>query len=245
MFSKIADWFRDFHYNFSMDEKYRHKAIAGITLLVVGLILACSPLINRWLIASYQPQVSRAAIAKNNRKKGEFNYRSVKRLSLANIAQARAQAKNIDIIGEIVIPADHIYLPISKGISNLNLALTAGTFRPDMKMGHGNYALAGHNMANHSKILFSPLYDYAKPGQKIYITDLNHVYTYRMYERKIIDPSRVDVVQNTNRKIVTLVTCDETGAHRLMVRGNLIKSQKLKHAPHKVQKLFNHKYNNK
>lgn len=244
MFSKIADWFSNFRYDFSTDEKYRHKAIAGMVLLVVGLIFLCSPLINRWLISSYQPQVSRAAMAKNNRKPGEFNYRSVKRLSLANIAQARAQAKNLDIIGEIAIPADHIYMPISKGISNVNLALTAGTFRPDMKMGQGNYALAGHNMANHSKILFSPLYDYAKPGQKIYITDLNHVYTYKIYERKIIDPSRVDVVKNTNRKIVTLITCDETGGHRLMVRGNLTKSQKLKHASHHVQKLFNHKYNN-
>lgn len=244
MFTKIVDWFSNFKYNFKTDEQYQHKAIAGIVLILVGLTLACSPLISKWLINSYQPKVSRQAMAKNNRKKGDFNYRSVRRLSLANIAKARAEARNIQIIGEIAIPSNHIYMPISKGINNINLALTAGTFRPDMKMGHGNYALAGHNMAHHSKILFSPLYDYAKPGQKVYITDLNHVYTYRIYERKIINPNQVNVVQNTKRKIITLITCDETGVHRLIVRGTLIKSQKLKHASHHVQKLFTHKFNN-
>src|SRR5699024_6589222 len=128
------------------------------------------------------------------------------------------------------------------GINNTTLALSAGTFRENMQMGKGNYALAGHNMANHSSILFSPLYDYAKKGQKIYITNLNHVYTYKIYQRKLIDRHQVQVVNNTKKPIITLITCDETGNKRLMVHGKLIQNQKLKHAPKHVQNLFKQCY---
>ena len=244
MFSAFLDWCSEFWYNLKTDHHYRRRVIAGGILIVVGLLLVFSPTITKHLISSYQPRVSKQAMANNNKKRGDFNYADVKRLSLANVAKARARAKDLNIVGEIAVPSNHIHIPIAKGINNTILALAAGTFRPDMQMGKGNYALAGHNMANHSKILFSPLYDYAKPGQKIYITNLNKVYTYKIYQRQIINPDRVDVVKNTKKPITTLITCDETGGHRLMIRGKLVKSQKLKHAPKHVQKLFSQKYTN-
>lgn len=245
MINSIKYWWADFKDNLRYDNSYRHKFTVGLCLVIVGITLLCTPLIKNHLVNSYQPKITKQTIATNQKKPAKYDYASVKRLSLANIAKARAQAGNIQIIGEIAIPSNHIYLPIAKGINNITLALTAGTFRPDMKMGQGNYALAGHNMVNHSKILFSPLYDYAKPGQKIYITDLSHVYTYKMYQRQIIDPHDVSVVNNTKKPIITLVTCDETGSHRLMVRGKLVKKQSLKHAPKHIRKLFSQHYTNR
>lgn len=245
MIDAIKDWWDDFTDNLKEDSSYRHRVIAGIVLILVGIFFLCSPIIKSHLVSSYQPNVSKATIAANQKKPAQYNYASIKRLSLSNIAKARALSGDITIVGEIAIPSNHIYLPISKGVTNINLALTAGTFRPDMKMGKGNYALAGHNMANHSKILFSPLYDYAKPGQKIYITDLNKVYTYKIYQRQIIDPHQVNVVHNTKKPITTLITCDETGSHRLMVRGKLVKKQSLKHAPKHIRKLFGQNYTNR
>lgn len=133
-------------------------------------------------------------------------------------------------------------IPIANGVNNTTLALAAGTMRPDMRMGQGNYALAGHNMANGSKILFSPLYYHAKVGQMIYITDLNRVYEYRIYQRQFIDATDVQVVNDTPQKIITLITCDATGARRLMIRGNFVKSELFKQAPQRVQKNFSTKY---
>ena len=92
---------------------------------------------------------------KNEQSPGEYNYKSVKELSLANVAKARAQAGNIKIIGEIAIPSNHIHIPIGKGINNTTLALSAGTFRENMKMGKGNYALAGHNGQPQSNFIFT------------------------------------------------------------------------------------------
>ena len=194
-----------FYERWYYEPHFKQKFFGSIALLVIGIFLVLSPTITKHLISSYQPNITKKEIAKNQKTPGEYNYADVKKLSLANVAQARAQAGNIKIIGEIAIPDDHIHIPIAKGITNTTLALSAGTFREDMKMGHGNYALAGHNMANHSPILFSPLYDYAKKGQKIYITDLTNIYTYTIYQRKIINPSDVQVVKNTKQSVYKII----------------------------------------
>lgn len=53
---------------------------------------------------------------------------------------------NAKAVGAIAIPSVHMYLPILKGLSNDSLSTGGGTMRPDQKMGHGNYPLAGHYM---------------------------------------------------------------------------------------------------
>ena len=132
-------------------------------------------------------------------------------------------------------------LPIAKGVDNTTLALAAGTMREDMQMGKGNYA-CWSNMANGSKILFSPLYYHAKKGQMIYLTDMKRVYEYRIYQRKFIKATDVQVVNDTKNAIVTLITCDDTGKGRLMIRGKLVRSEKFSQAPQKAQKALSSKY---
>ncbi|WP_268913886.1 class A sortase [Lentilactobacillus sp. SPB1-3] len=109
-------------------------------------------------------------------------------------------------------------MSIGLGVSNQSLALAAGTMRPDQKMGSGNYPLAGHHMLDHN-ILFGPLYYRAKVGQMVYLTDMNYVYKYVIYQKKFISAYNISVIKQTKKPIVTLITCDKTGANRLMVRG--------------------------
>nr|WP_220484843.1 class A sortase [Limosilactobacillus fastidiosus] len=208
------------------------------------MVLIFNQQIKYYLTESYRPQITRQAIQKNQAKQSSANYdyNDAQDLSLQTVAKARAKKQPINIIGEITVPAIDLTIPIANGVDNTTLALAAGTMRPNMKMGEGNYALAGHNMANGSKVLFSPLYSKSKVGQKIYITDLKNVYEYKIYERKIIDPSEVEVVNNTKNKIITLITCDETGAHRLMVRGSYVKKMPFNKAPQQVQHNFSSKY---
>ncbi|MBB1086586.1 class A sortase [Limosilactobacillus fastidiosus] len=217
---------------------------AVVILLLIALVLIFNQQIKYYLTESYRPQITRQAIQKNQAKQSSANYdyNDAQDLSLQTVAKARAKKQPINIIGEITVPAIDLTIPIANGVDNTTLALAAGTMRPNMKMGEGNYALAGHNMANGSKVLFSPLYSKSKVGQKIYITDLKNVYEYKIYERKIIDPSEVEVVNNTKNKIITLITCDETGAHRLMVRGSYVKKMPFNKAPQQVQHNFSSKY---
>ncbi|WP_010623191.1 class A sortase [Paucilactobacillus suebicus] len=213
-------------------------------LILISLGLIFNEQIKSWMISRYQPQVTRQTIKKSNSKKGNYNFSKVKSLDLQTVASAQMNKQKINVIGEISIPAIKMNLPIAKGVSNVTLALAAGTMRADMKMGKGNYALAGHNM--HTKnILFTPLYRKSAVGQKIYITDLNHVYQYRIYKRTFIKATRLDVVKNTpHRNIVTLITCDAQGKNRLMVRGRLQKTMKFKDAPKQVQKQLSAKFTN-
>lgn len=215
-------------------------------LIIVSLGLIFNQQIKDYMVGSYKPAVTQKSIAKNNNKKGSFDFSSVKSLDLQTVAKARASKnKNINVIGEISIPSINLNLPIGKGVTNDILALAAGTMREDMKMGQGNYALAGHHMNSH-KILFSPLYWKSKVGQKIYLTDLKNIYEYKTTEKTFIKATRLDVVQDTpGKNIITLITCDATGANRLMVRGSLVKTMKFKSAPKSVQKLFSKNFNNK
>ncbi|KRN59250.1 class A sortase [Limosilactobacillus secaliphilus] len=217
---------------------------AVVILLVASVIMIFNNQIKSYLVNTYHPQVSRQSIKKNESKKGNYDFSNVKDLNLQTVAKNRANKQNVHIIGTIAIPDIDMSIPIAKGVDNNTLALAAGTMREDQKMGKGNYALAGHNMAHGSKILFSPLYYHAKVGQKVYLTDLDKVYTYKITQRKFIDADRVDVVNDTKKPIITLITCDATGARRLMIRGKLVKTQKFKNAPAKVQKALSSKYTN-
>lgn len=217
---------------------------AVVILLLVSLVLIFNQQIKYYLVGSYRPQLTSATIKKNSSKKASYDFSNVKDLDLQSAAQARASRQKVNIIGVVAVPAIKMSVPIAKGVDNTTLALAAGTMRPDMKMGEGNYALAGHNMANGSEILFSPLYYHAKVGQKVYLTDLDRVYEYKIYERKFIPATDVQVVDNTPEKIITMVTCDATGANRLLIRGNYVKSEKFKQAPRSVQKVLSEKYTN-
>ena len=201
---------------------------AVVILLLIAVVLIFNQQIKYYLTESYRPQITRQAIKENQSKQSSANYdySNAQDLSLQTVARARAKKQPINIIGEITVPAIDMTIPIANGVDNTTLALAAGTLRPNMKMGEGNYALAGHNMANGSKVLFSPLYSKSKVGQKVYITDLKNIYEYKIYERKII----------------SLITCDETGARRLMVRGSFVKKMPFNEAPQQVQHNFSSKY---
>ena len=113
-----------------------------------------------------------------------------------------------------------MYLPIMKGLSNDAMSTGGGTMRPDQVMGKGNYPLAGHYMTAKG-VLFSPL-ENTKIGEKVYLTNLDKIYVYRIYMKKIVDPTAVWLVDNTKQNIVTLITCADGGVNRWAIRGKLI-----------------------
>ncbi|MCH4124219.1 MAG: sortase [Levilactobacillus sp.] len=213
-------------------------------LIVISLGLIFNEQIKNWLISSYQPRISRKSVKKNEKKKASYDFSKVKSLDFSTVAKARWNSADIHVVGEILMPQSKIHLPIAKGVSNAVLALTAGTMRPDQQMGQGNYPLAGHHMSSQT-ILFSPLYWKTRVGQLIYLTNAKRVYVYKVSVRKFIPATDVGVVAQTKQKLVTLITCDATGANRLMIRGKYVKQMAYKNAPVSVQKGFHSGFNNK
>lgn len=216
----------------------------GLTILILfSLALIFNRQIKTWMVGQYNPTVNEKVVATNNKKKASFDYGKVKSLDWQTVLKARASENRIKVIGEILYPDVDIHLPIGKGVDNLTLALAAGTLKANQKMGEGNYALAGHHMVD-KKVLFSPLYWKAKIGQKVYLTDETNVYEYRVNVLKFIKATDVQVVNDVKgQKLLTLVTCDDTGEGRLMIRAKFVKKMSHSKAPAKIQKMFANKFN--
>lgn len=214
----------------------------AILLLIIGLFLIFLNPIKDWLVKNMSNNnnvstVTAAQIKKNHTRDGEFDFSQVVDLDAENIIRARLYQDDMAVIGGIAVPDVAINLPIIKGISNYNLAVGAGTMKPDQVMGEGNYALAGHNMIDKG-LLFSPL-DKLAMGDEIYLTDLEYIYVYKTSFIETVNPDRVDLIDDVEgQTLVTLVTCNPDGSKRLVVQGTFEKKVPMKKATKAMKAAF-------
>ncbi|MDM8213495.1 class A sortase [Enterococcus hirae] len=216
-------------------KKRRLSNLLILLLLLLGLGLVFNQQIKYWLmerrgdnltIAHY----SKKDLKKNNQKKANFDVDSVEPISTKAVLEAQLRSRNFAVIGGVAVPSVGINLPIFKGLDNTALLYGAGTVTKDQKMGEGNYSLASHR-ADRPGLLFTPL-EGVKDGDKIYLTDLENMYTYTVYNKVRVQPDQgqyLDVVPD--KKIVTLITCGEIeGYTRIVVQGELSDTQPVEKA---------------
>lgn len=209
--------------------------LAGI-LVVIGLVCTFNQQIANFLLENQTAKIAKP------KKKASYDFGAVKQLTSAQVARARMQKHNY--IGVVAMPSINMNVPIVQGVANNDLAVGAGTMRPDMKMGQSNYALAGHNMDTTAPVLFSPIYqDYVKGshnmmGKTVYISDLHNVYEYKVDNIQVVNPHDVGVVAPTHKPIMTLLTCNYTGSQRIIVQGKLVKHYKYRHAATRTKQML-------
>lgn len=207
-------------------------SITGIVLLFVvalGLIFneplkefAVSHMSDRFLTSLTADKVK-----KNEKKKANYDFKKVKPISASQVAKASVNNSAV-AIGKMSVPSVDLYLPIVKGLSNDALSTGGGTMKANEKMGKGNYALAGHYMTNKG-VLFSPL-ENVQLGDTAYITNMRHVYTYKVYFKKVVPPTAVYLIDDSpGKKLLTLITCADGGTNRWAIQGSLVKTQKATH----------------
>lgn len=208
--------------------KNKLKTVFIILLLLLGLALVFNQQIKDAIVNFNTnrklAQVDQDKIKQAKHIKASYDFNAISDVDVKQVAAAATDNQQ-GYLGKIAIPAVHIKLPIVKGVSKVALATGAGTMKPDEKMGQGNYALAGHNMLN-PNILFSAVAE-TKVGQKIYITDLKKVYVYQINHREVITPTTVTIIDDIpGKKMITLITCAESGTKRWAVQGDLLKVEK-------------------
>jgi|LGVE01.1.fsa_nt_gb sortase A len=212
-----------------MEKEMRKRTIVlGIGFIIIGIIFVGVQPLMRYVISPYllNKQYQEAfkinddTIKKNTEinEKDVFDFDSIEELSFNT-------GREIDldkIMGEIMIPSVTVHLPILYGTTNENLSVGVGTMKKDQIMGQGNYALAAHNSRN-SSLFFAPIRN-MKNGDKIYITDKNIIYVYEMIGAEVVEPERLDVVDDQpGEKIITLVSCySSDGSDRIIVTGKLV-----------------------
>jgi sortase A len=139
---------------------------------------------------------------------------------------------------EVIIPKINVEIPLDLSVTStdqnqIENALESGvvhyptTVLPGQQ---GNTAFFGHssnNIFNPGKYKFAfVLLHELVPGDTFYLTYNDKVYAYQVYDRQIVDPSNVSVLNNVPGKIATatLITCDPPGTslHRLVVWGEQV-----------------------
>ena len=160
-------------------------------------------------------------ILKESEKKVEnelFDYDSVETLKTMD---RNPVINKQNVVGGVYVPSVGVNIPIMYGTSQNVLRNAIGTMKPDQVMGKGNYTLIGHNSRN-PDILFAPIRRISK-GDPIYITDKNKVYEYKMIQSEVVEPSRVDVMDDVEgEELVSLISCySDDGSDRIVVQGEL------------------------
>lgn len=223
--------------------RYLRKILYGL-LILVALLMIFHVQLAHFVLSQFQPTINQTTIqkAKKAPKKANYDWKKVKPLTAEQVINARLQAGKINFIGMVSVPAIGLSVPISHGTDDINLSLGAGTLYENERMGQGNYALASHFIQGESgkRLLFSPLYYQGKVGQKIYLTDMDKVYTYRATTYRTIKPTDVQWADPVaGKKLITLITCDYTAERgRVIMQGTLEKQQSWDKTPASIQKSF-------
>lgn len=125
------------------------------------------------------------------------------------------------VIGVIRIPAIDLEYPIIEGTGDEQLAKGIGHISYTDALGqYGNTGLAGHRAHRYGR-LFNRL-DELKNNDVIQIISDNYMYEYVVYEKLIVEPTEISVLnRNSDYRVLTLVTCDPMidPTHRLIIHA--------------------------
>lgn len=131
---------------------------------------------------------------------------------------------NVDVPIHFGIPLSDVMSAMNNGVAHYRIA-GASAYPGEV----GNLVITGHSAgdvysSNPYKYIFSGL-ERLEDGDLIYVNYNSKRYTYRVVKKEVVDPSNVAaLVVNTDKPILTLVTCTPLGTsrYRLLVTAEQI-----------------------
>jgi sortase A len=147
---------------------------------------------------------------------------------------------------EVIIPKINVEIPVVYGLSSNAESVIENNLEDgvvhypstESPGQNGNVALFGHssnNIFNKGKYKFAfVLLHELKSGDIFYLTYQKQVYAYKVFMRKVVQPSEVGVLDDIpgHTATATLITCDPPGTsrHRLVVVGEQINPDPVQNA---------------
>jgi sortase A len=124
-------------------------------------------------------------------------------------------------IGILEISKINVKLPILEGASYANLNIGAAHLTGTAAIGHdGNTVIAAHHSYKYGR-MFNRLHELAA-GDVVTIHKGNQTLQYKVTVFEMVEPTDISVLyQPAQGKLLTLITCDSDGSHRLIVRAEL------------------------
>ena len=226
--------------------KNKIVSVLCAVMFLVGLWFVVQPHIRNHTLHNIVTQTNQTIaneltpekIEENKTANVTYNYDDVRPVTYDEVMAAQQNPQNIYSLGEIVVPSVGIHLNIGAGTSNYTMMVGAGTLRPDTEFGKGNVVLASHFMGDYSDLLFSPL-KRVSIGDDVYLSDMQHVYHYKITDYRVVSPDHTEVVEQTTEPTITLITCDDLDAvNRVVVKGRLVNTYDAKNVPSNVAQSF-------
>ena len=128
-----------------------------------------------------------------------------------------------NMIGILQIPSIDLILPVLKRDSAADLDISAAQVAGSAGPGEtGNFIIAGHRQLTYGRH-FNRLHE-VKTGDLIEFTGPGETFIYRVFDTKIIQPEDTTVLEPSEEKLITLVTCHGTRRPftRFVVQGRLL-----------------------
>jgi len=140
------------------------------------------------------------------------------------IAEAKERGENFLYISKSQVSRKIIETDSIKKIHE-NVWIWPESKKPDVG---GNTVLLAHRYASIGGNRASTFYNLPEMilGDKSYVLWDGKVYEYEVYETFVVDPSHVEILENTDENILTMFTCTPlwTSKERFVVRSKLIKT---------------------
>lgn len=195
------------------------RKIIGVVFIVIGLSIIGTALFMR-----YSAERVQNAMLEDFEKTLQEVDKQVENSSVDNVNNVDNEDSKVisGAIGIMEIPKIDLKVAVGEGVDNKTLKYAAGHFEGTAMPGEkGNFAVAGHRSYTYSQY-FNRL-DELEEGDEVIVKTTKGEYTYKVFEKKVVEPSEVSVLDKTKDATITLVTCTpiRVATHRLIVKGKL------------------------
>jgi sortase A len=194
------------------------KGRIGIILILAGLIIISSAI---WMRASTEQKEKAMMEEFSAVIEASESSDAAQQINAPSDVQPAAKVPE-NMIGIMSIPKIDLSVPLVDGIDEASLKYAVGHFKDTPMPGDaGNCAVAGHRSYTYNQY-FNRLYE-LEPGDIISVKTRQGQFQYKVFEKKIVEPTDLDVLKNTGDSIITLITChpERSSAYRLIVKGRL------------------------
>lgn len=183
----------------------------GLGLFLIGLIVLAYPKIEEGRTETRQQELIRV-----------FEEIGTMEVDATSISTESIEEQT-DVRGVIVIPKIELEMPILNSASQASLQNGAGIIESEKEFGINNVGVAGHRGATYGK-QFNRLNELTQ-NDVIEVKTKTMTYEFVVVDSFIVDQREVDVLDDQDEAILTLVTCTPIGAKnptdRLIVQAKL------------------------
>lgn len=138
--------------------------------------------------------------------------------------QSQTADENITVSGNAIavlqIPSQGIKGVVKEGTDNQTLKNYIGMFKGAALPGQvGNFSVAAHN--NIYTEIFRNL-NKVSIGDEVKVTTKTATYTYKITSKQTVSPTSIEVINNSDKREITLITCNYNASARIVLKGELV-----------------------